>query len=1413
MTRVATQKDVGELIDDLLRRVSRLEQNGTTAAFTALPSDPSFTTVTVGSTSPLAATSNAVTAWTATFPKSSIFQDQLYLDLSWTASSTANEYEVEVAQKVSGVYQLPKKYRTSGTTLRIEDKIGGARLVPGVTYGVRVYAINRLGVSSTPWPSSGYTDITLATDTGAPAAPTGVTATTGLRSIVVTWNDNTDLDLDGYELTVATNAAFSTGVRTTIVRGSIGGFQDLVTNTNYYVRVRAFDKSGNFSGYTNFGAPTAVPTGFVVNNDIAAAAVTAAKLSVNIGGGNLLKNSALESDTDNDGLPDGGFGNYSGSGAIAFSLVNGGVFGSKAFQWVATSVAAGQHGASVNNGAQFPDGTVIDATPFRGQTVTFSVYRKVTANASGATINPQLIIRDAGNGFVGSINLPTTTTTDSAWTRISGSVAVPVTATYFQIYLTGTNGSTWSATVQWDAMQLEVGDVLTAYAPNPAEILPGTIQNNMLGVGAVTYDKTSLAIPGVNMVPNSSFEGPVTTAGTYVTPDKWQVDSSGSAGINPNTGVTATTGLGFGSQYLRINLSTSTWTNQGYYGYRTINQITGFVAGQRVQVSGYVNLGLGANLVAQIYVQWYDASNNAIATGSGAIVQVAASNAGFTRYTGSTTVPANGVKCHVWCIVRATGTAVGSSDVQFDAVQIEVGDYVSAYGPAVSELVADAVTSVSIRDGAVVAGKLSANSVVAGNIVAGTITGDRIAAGTISAERLTVGSLGADLLGNGSFEDLPATGATATNPVAKWTRASVNGSVSVQQGTAFVRSGTKSLQITCNSNGAGTNVDMQSDKFPVEFGKTYACELSYYLDNVTWASGIYVYFNWYTAAGAYISSNAVLNNVGVSANTWTTGSQAYTPPATAAQASIGIQVVSPPANANVYFDNVRVNEQINSVRIADGAVIAQTIAADAVTATKILAGAVVAGKIAANAITSNEIAAGTITAARAQIADGTITSAKIVDANITTAKIANLAVDNAKIATLAVDDAKIANLAVLNAKIGTLAVTDAKINDLNVSKLVAGNIATADIQISGTASIFTDGTSSAGVVIDGSGISVYNTGGTRTIFLDGNTGSGTFYGTISAGTGLTAPLISGGTITGALLQSSSSNPRAYLDTTDIAVVNSSGVTIFKVGSSQNHVIIPGGAVGDLSRGIMLSGTGRYMIFSKGTPGVALPAIIFDLLETDSKIIFDPTNFDYVGYTSRQVQVSGGSGFLGLAVKGTTPGQTDFSGDWGGSGAGIRGRGGHTISMAWTGATIDFYVNSGGVVKSFVIDHPEERDKLLVHACLEGPDQAEVFYRGRGETDWRGQTWCGLPDYFEALCEQEGRDVWLQARFNRKHEPSKEAVLEAGDIVAGGFEVKGAPHTEFSWVVFARRRGTRFQTEPLRSSVTVKGTGPYTYIAA
>lgn len=119
-------------------------------------------------------------------------------------------------------------------------------------------------------------------------------------------------------------------------------------------------------------------------------------------------------------------------------------------------------------------------------------------------------------------------------------------------------------------------------------------------------------------------------------------------------------------------------------------------------------------------------------------------------------------------------------------------------------------------------------------------------------------------------------------------------------------------------------------------------------------------------------------------------------------------------------------------------------------------------------------------------------------------------------------------------------------------------------------------------------------------------------------------------------------------------------------------------------------------------------------------------------------------------------------------------------------------------KSFIIDHPKDADKYLVHGCLEGPEGG-IYYRGTGEITNDESISIHLPDYVSGW----GYDftTYVSAIFDGKVKVySVSLVNEEGEFTVHGENGK------FNWMAVGKR--CDLDCEPLKSSILVNGDGPY-----
>ena len=124
-------------------------------------------------------------------------------------------------------------------------------------------------------------------------------------------------------------------------------------------------------------------------------------------------------------------------------------------------------------------------------------------------------------------------------------------------------------------------------------------------------------------------------------------------------------------------------------------------------------------------------------------------------------------------------------------------------------------------------------------------------------------------------------------------------------------------------------------------------------------------------------------------------------------------------------------------------------------------------------------------------------------------------------------------------------------------------------------------------------------------------------------------------------------------------------------------------------------------------------------------------------------------------------------------------------------------------QSFVIQHPIEDNKYLVHACLEGPE-AGIYYRGKGEIINHEFLEIYLPSYVDKI----GKDftVYITPVYNSSKDIGNH--YGASPVKDGKFTVFG-PNGQFNWMVMGSRK--EIEAEVLKEKVELKNVGPYTWL--
>jgi hypothetical protein len=160
--------------------------------------------------------------------------------------------------------------------------------------------------------------------------------------------------------------------------------------------------------------------------------------------------------------------------------------------------------------------------------------------------------------------------------------------------------------------------------------------------------------------------------------------------------------------------------------------------------------------------------------------------------------------------------------------------------------------------------------------------------------------------------------------------------------------------------------------------------------------------------------------------------------------------------------------------------------------------------------------------------------------------------------------------------------------------------------------------------------------------------------------------------------------------------------------------------------------------------------------------------------------------------------------------GLRGNVGSTGSKGPTGPTGRDCTgptgppgpNSGTIPKTFIIDHPLDESKYLVHACLEGPE-AGIYYRGKASIENDESVVIQLPDYVEPLAS----NLTVQVTPIFSKDKKTKNVYETSEVENNQFTVYGK-NGSFYWTVYATI--DEIKVEVKKSSINVQRDGPYAW---
>lgn len=476
--------DLGKILNDLDRRMYRMEQIGTSPA--ALGYTNEFEELYIGDSVGgfVLVDRIAPDAPTNVVLSSESFFDQVFIDASWDAPANgkAVEYLIEIVEVVSTGPTV-----VDSTTLRFERSVSTAYRFEGVKpnqqYRVRIQGINRIGMVGDP---SAEEIILSEKDATIPATITGVVAARGATTLVVKFTPSAEADVAAlkgrYQVQIDTAATFDTGdLRNTDTTSWIVSFADLTDSPEtWYARVRAIDSSGNVGPWS---ATSTVTAGGVVDSMIVSG-LDAAKITFgSMSGDRITANSLTVDRLTSSTLTATNITLGAGGQIVIGSPPVNGIYvndqGIRAYKASAQTFSLDADGTAVFSGsvtAASISGGTIDGT-----TITGSLYKSAASGfrieiktAGASTINfftgdasevtPAAIQAVSGSG--GDVTLKSAELTSSRWhsqiiLRPKGSGAVDDIA-----ILTGTGGagSIWMSgklrlnSTSGDVLNLEYGN-------------------------------------------------------------------------------------------------------------------------------------------------------------------------------------------------------------------------------------------------------------------------------------------------------------------------------------------------------------------------------------------------------------------------------------------------------------------------------------------------------------------------------------------------------------------------------------------------------------------------------------------------------------------------------------------------------------------------------------------------------------------------------------------------------------------------------------------------------------------------------------------------------------------------------------------------------------------------------------------
>ncbi|MVA79866.1 hypothetical protein GOZ89_10615 [Agrobacterium vitis] len=316
-------------------------------------------------------------------------------------------------------------------------------------------------------------------------------------------------------------------------------------------------------------------------------------------------------------------------------------------------------------------------------------------------------------------------------------------------------------------------------------------------------------------------------------------------------------------------------------------------------------------------------------------------------------------------VVTALPTSRVSAYVTFNGEAYRWNGAAYVKTVATAELTGQLITS-QIADAAILASKLADGIVTGTKMAADTITANNLAAGAVTAKSLVLTDY-TNLVANGNF--------TSSDLVNIW---NINKGLSddnVYFAANIGQAGAQALvmQKPTVASAHDLSISLKPGFYiPVEGGKTYTYDISYYAIPSASSGGFWFKVLYLDAAKAFLSEAFLVSNQPIATTRTRFVSQTVMP---ANARFISLEIFSNTSNTttiNLILDYIALRRSNAAELIVDGSIVANMLSAGSVTTDKLAANSVIAGKIAAGAISTDQLAANAVTTSK--MAAGSVTT-------------------------------------------------------------------------------------------------------------------------------------------------------------------------------------------------------------------------------------------------------------------------------------------------------------------------------------------------------------------------------------------------------------------------------------------------------